>query len=133
LIAILLLKWLQHLSKARRPLSNLTSMLRLNLFTYRDLRTWLDDPFQTLLPETEQVSLVLAGAGVTWTGTTYSAVLFWTAVPVSRISCSDVDASTVICAETYIPNSTFDKWDKSRNTFSFGHVGRIITGSKTYG
>jgi len=62
LIAILLLKWLHHLSKAKWSLSNLASMLRLNLFTYRDLRTWLDDPFQTppLLPETEQLSLALA-------------------------------------------------------------------------
>ena len=41
LIAILLLKWLHHLSKAKWSLSNLASMLRLNLFTYRDLRKWL--------------------------------------------------------------------------------------------
>jgi hypothetical protein len=62
LIAILLLKWLHHLSKAQWSLSNLASMLRLNLFTYRDLRNWLDDPFQTppLLPESEQLTLVLA-------------------------------------------------------------------------
>jgi hypothetical protein len=62
LIAILLLKWLHHLSKAKWSLSNLASMLRLNLFTYRDLRTWLDDPFQTppVLPETEQLNLALA-------------------------------------------------------------------------
>jgi hypothetical protein len=62
LIAILLLKWLHHLSKAKWSLSNLASMLRLNLFTYRDLRKWLDDPFQTppLLPESEQLTLALA-------------------------------------------------------------------------
>lgn len=47
LIAMLLLKWLHHLSKAGWSLSNLASMLRLNLFTYRDLRDWLDDPFNT--------------------------------------------------------------------------------------
>lgn len=41
LIALLLLKWLHHLSKAKWSLSNLASMLRLNLFTYRDLLTWL--------------------------------------------------------------------------------------------
>jgi hypothetical protein len=35
LIALLLLKWLHHLSKANWSLSNLASMLRLNLFTYR--------------------------------------------------------------------------------------------------
>ena len=35
LIAMLLLKWLHHLSKAKWSFSNLASMLRLNLFTYR--------------------------------------------------------------------------------------------------
>ena len=47
LIAMLLLKWLHHLSKAAWSLSNLASMLRLNLFTYRDLSAWLNDPFRT--------------------------------------------------------------------------------------
>jgi hypothetical protein len=62
LIAILLLKWLHHLSKAKWSLSNLASMLRLNLFTYRDLREWLDDPFETppMIPESRQLTLVLA-------------------------------------------------------------------------
>jgi DDE family transposase/uncharacterized protein DUF4372 len=61
LIAILLLKWLHHLSKAKWSLSNLASMLRLNLFTYRDLTAWLDNPFGTppLLPESQQLSLAL--------------------------------------------------------------------------
>jgi IS4 transposase len=43
LIALLLLKWLHHLSKANWSLSNLASMLRLNLFTYRDLINWLHE------------------------------------------------------------------------------------------
>jgi hypothetical protein len=62
LIAILLLKWLHHLSKARWSLSNLASMLRLNLFTYRDLTAWLDNPFGTppILPGTHQLTLGLA-------------------------------------------------------------------------
>jgi DDE family transposase/uncharacterized protein DUF4372 len=62
LLAILLLKWLHHLSKAKWSLSNLASMLRLNLFTYRDLRNWLDDPFETppLLPASPQLLLPLA-------------------------------------------------------------------------
>jgi hypothetical protein len=62
LIAILLLKWLHHLSKAKWSLSNLSCMLRMNLFTYRDLRKWLDNPFETppLLPESEQLTLELA-------------------------------------------------------------------------
>jgi len=47
LIAMLLLKWLHYLSKANWSLSNLAAMLRLNLFTYRDLRAWLDQPFST--------------------------------------------------------------------------------------
>lgn len=62
LIAILLLKWLHHLSKAKWSLSNLASMLRLNLFTYRSLTAWLDNPFGTppLLPESQQLTLGLA-------------------------------------------------------------------------
>lgn len=45
LIAMLLIKWLHHLSRARWSLSNMASMLRLNLFAYRDLQEWLRDPF----------------------------------------------------------------------------------------
>lgn len=47
LIAMLLLKWLHHLSRAVWSLSNLASMLRLNLFSYRNLIEWLHDPFRT--------------------------------------------------------------------------------------
>ena len=62
LLALLLLKWLHHLSTAGWSLSNLASMLRLNLFTYRHLRDWLDDPFNTppLEPVPEQLTLVLS-------------------------------------------------------------------------
>ncbi len=65
LIALLLLKWLHHLSKAAWSLSNLASMLRLNLFTYRDLREWLDDPFKTppIEPLPQQLDLPLHGFG----------------------------------------------------------------------
>ncbi len=61
LIALLLLKWLHHLSQARWSLSNLASMLRLNLFTYRDLRKWLADPFGTppLVPGPQQLTLAM--------------------------------------------------------------------------
>jgi len=61
LIAMLLLKWLHHLSKAKWSFSNLASMLRLNLFTYRDLRRWLENPFGTppLVPLAEQLTLNL--------------------------------------------------------------------------
>jgi len=47
LIALLLLKWLHHLSKAAWSLSNLASMLRLNLFTYRELKQRIDNPMGT--------------------------------------------------------------------------------------
>lgn len=59
LIAMLLLRWLHHLSKARWSMSNLASMLRLNLFTYRDLQAWLDNPFATppLEPQPNQFKL----------------------------------------------------------------------------
>ena len=65
LIAMLLLKWLHHLSNAGWSLSNLATMLRLNLFTYRDLRDWLNDPFQSppLQPPVVQLELPLAGLG----------------------------------------------------------------------
>jgi hypothetical protein len=61
LIAMLLLKWLHHLSKAGWSLSNLAAMLRLNLFTYRHLRDWLDDPFNTppIQPIPKQLELAL--------------------------------------------------------------------------
>jgi len=61
LIALLLLKWLHHLSKANWSLSNLASMLRLNLFTYRELTTWLHNPTETppLPPVAEQLTLVM--------------------------------------------------------------------------
>ena len=62
LIALLLLRWLHHLSKAGWSLSNLASMLRLNLFSYRNLRDWLDDPLNTppLDPLPEQLELALS-------------------------------------------------------------------------
>ena len=60
LIAMLLLKWLHHLSKANWSLSNLASMLRLNLFTYRELTKWLHNPMETppLPPVAEQLTLL---------------------------------------------------------------------------
>lgn len=60
LLAMLLLKWLHHLSKANWSLSNLASLLRLNLFTYRDLQEWLHHPFGTppLIPTTQQLPLL---------------------------------------------------------------------------
>jgi hypothetical protein len=61
LIALLPLKWRHHLSKANGSLSNLACMPRLNLFTYRDLTKWLNDPMETppLVPAPEQRTLTL--------------------------------------------------------------------------
>ena len=47
LIAILLLRYLQLKSKFSWSLSNLVALLRMNLFTYRDLWSWLNHPFST--------------------------------------------------------------------------------------
>ena len=65
LIAMLLLKWLHHLSKANWSFSNLTAMLRLNLFTYRNLMEWLHHPFSTdpIIPQPEQLPLPLPRLG----------------------------------------------------------------------
>jgi IS4 transposase len=45
LIAILLLKYLMLLARYGWSLANLVAMLRMQLFVYRDLRTWLNEPF----------------------------------------------------------------------------------------
>ena len=58
LIALLLLKWLQHLSHVSWSFSNLATMLRLNLFTYRDLLEWLQEPFGPPPPPTEDPEVV---------------------------------------------------------------------------
>jgi hypothetical protein len=59
LTAILLLKYLKFRSRFGWSLSNLVAMLRYNLFTYRDLWVWIDNPFETppIVPDAEQLSL----------------------------------------------------------------------------
>ena len=47
LIAIMVLRYLQLSSRFGWSLSNLVALLRMNLFTHRDLRRWLDAPFAT--------------------------------------------------------------------------------------
>ncbi len=59
LIALLLLKYLQFRSKCNLPLCRLVALLRLNLFSYRNLWDWLDDPFETP-PELPNPQLELA-------------------------------------------------------------------------
>jgi IS4 transposase len=46
LIAMLVLKYLQLRSRFGWSLSNLVALLRMNLFTHRDLWAWLDQPFE---------------------------------------------------------------------------------------
>ena len=62
---MLLLKWLHHLSKAKRSFSNLASMPRLNPLPCRDLRRWLENPFGTppIFPLAELLSLDLSRLG----------------------------------------------------------------------
>lgn len=59
LTVILLLKYLKFRSSMNWSLSNLVAMLRYNLFTYRDLWRWLDNPFEVpaIVPEEEQLVL----------------------------------------------------------------------------
>ena len=47
LIAVLLLKYLQFRSKWNLSFCRLVALLRLNLFSYRNLWDWLNDPFET--------------------------------------------------------------------------------------
>jgi len=61
LIAMLILRYLQLKSKFAWSLSNLVALLRMNLFTYRDLWAWLDHPLgvlpqQQALPQQEVFS-----------------------------------------------------------------------------
>jgi hypothetical protein len=60
LIAMLVLKYLQLRSKFGWALSNLVALVRWNLFTHRDLWTWLDNPFETPAFEPPHVQLALA-------------------------------------------------------------------------
>jgi hypothetical protein len=54
LIAVLLLKYLQFCSRCQLALCRLVALLRLNLFSYRNLWDWLDDPFHTPPEEPER-------------------------------------------------------------------------------
>ena len=56
LIAILLLKCLKFMSKAEWHFSTLVTFLKWNLFVYRDLQQWLDQPF-TKPPEPVSLQL----------------------------------------------------------------------------
>lgn len=45
LISMLLLRYLQLRSRFGWSMSNLVALLRMNLFTHRDLNAWIDEPF----------------------------------------------------------------------------------------
>ena len=63
LIAMLLVKYLQLRSTFGWSLSNLVALLRQQLFVYRDLWAWIDDPFQPPpipVSSPEQLTLPLA-------------------------------------------------------------------------
>ena len=62
LIAILILRFLQLRSQFNWSLSNLVALLRMNLFTHRDLWAWLDKPYDVLPAsyKSEQLKLNLA-------------------------------------------------------------------------
>lgn len=58
LISILMLRYLKLRSTFGWALSNLLAMLRFNLFAYRDLWSWINDPFSPPpLPDPAQLSL----------------------------------------------------------------------------
>ena len=62
LIAMLLLRYLQLTARFGWSLANLVALLRMNLFTHRNLLAWLDEPFATP-PESQeprQTTLALA-------------------------------------------------------------------------
>lgn len=59
LIAMLILKYLQFSSKLAWSLSNLVALLRMSLFTHRDIWAWLDNPFETPPVPYEQKQLKL--------------------------------------------------------------------------
>lgn len=60
LTALLLIKWLKHLSQAGWSLTVMSELLRMNLFTYRDLTDWLRNPFETPPACPEQQQMVLS-------------------------------------------------------------------------
>jgi hypothetical protein len=60
LIAILLLRYLQLKSRFAWSLSNLVALLRMNLFVYRDLWAWLDEPMTKPPPLPQPLQVAFA-------------------------------------------------------------------------
>ena len=57
LIAILILKYLQLKARCGWSLSRLVALIRMHLFTYRDLWSWLDNPFRPPDDPSSQMTL----------------------------------------------------------------------------
>jgi len=59
LIAILVLKYMKFRSTFGWSLSNMVAMLRYNLFAYRDLWQWIDNPYELppMIGDAEQIAL----------------------------------------------------------------------------
>ena len=62
LISMLLLRYLQMSSRFGWSMSNLVALLRMNLFTHRDLMAWIDEPFAVPPDPQESPQTVLAFA-----------------------------------------------------------------------
>jgi hypothetical protein len=60
LIAMLILRFLQLRSQYGWSLSNLVALLRMNLFTHRDLWAWIDQPFEVVPEQYEGEQLRMA-------------------------------------------------------------------------
>jgi IS4 transposase len=60
LIAMLLLRYLQLRATYGWSLSNLVALLRQQLFVYRDLMTWLNEPFEPPPELNQQILLPFA-------------------------------------------------------------------------
>ena len=65
LLAMLLIRWCKHQSKSGWSFSLVATILRWNLFVYRNLLDWLDDPtvWDTNPPPFEQQQLNIPGVG----------------------------------------------------------------------
>lgn len=61
LIAMLMLKYLRFKSRLNWALSNLVALVRWNLFTYRDLWAWIDNPYETPPQPPGSEQMVFAG------------------------------------------------------------------------
>lgn len=62
LISMLLVRYLQRSSRFGWSLANLVALLRMNLFTHRDLMAWLDEPFTTPPHQQDHPQTMLAFA-----------------------------------------------------------------------